>query len=79
MVKAENEQLKAAKAKQDARDGVRAYGDGLRWPTVAGGMAIKYTVPRHGPVYNAILIAWASLWIVIFDWFHYFQAWNREG
>ena len=37
----------------------------------------KYDVRTHGRVYNAILVTWAVIWCIIFDWYDYFSQWNR--
>jgi hypothetical protein len=71
-VKAENEHLKA-------RDGVRQSGDDKRWEETQAKLAAAYGVRRHGRLYRRLLVSWAMLWVEIFDWFHFFQTWNREG
>lgn len=71
MVMAENKRL-------NALNGVRSYGDSVRWQTVADAMAVKYQPKRHGRLYEAILGGWALLWLTVHEWFEYFQAWNRE-
>jgi hypothetical protein len=58
MVIAENKRL-------NALNGVRAYGDSVRWQTVADAMAVKYAVKRHGRLYGAILCGWACLWLAL--------------
>ena len=55
MVIAENKRL-------NALNGVRSYGDSVRWQTVADALAVKYQVKRHGRLYGAILTAWACIW-----------------
>jgi hypothetical protein len=58
MVIAENKRL-------NALNGVRAYGDAVRWQTVADAMAVKYAVKCHGRLYGAILGGWACLWLAL--------------
>lgn len=58
MVIAENKRL-------NALNGVRAYGDAVRWQTVADAMAVKYAVKRHGRLYEAVLGGWACLWLLL--------------
>ena len=42
-------------------------------------LAAAYGVRRHGRLYRRLLVAWAMMWVEIFDWLHYFKTWNREG
>ena len=72
MVIAENRRL-------NALNGVRSYGDSVRWQTVADALAVKYSTPTHGRLYEAVLGVWALLWLSINEWYEYFKAWNREG
>lgn len=72
MVRAENKRL-------NALNGVRSYGDSVRWQTVADALAVKYQPKRHGRLYEAILGGWALFWLTVHEWFEYFSAWNREG
>jgi hypothetical protein len=72
MVIAENKRL-------NALNGVRSYGDSVRWQTVADALAVKYQPKRHGRLYEAILGVWALLWLSVREWYEYFSAWNREG
>lgn len=71
MVIAENKRL-------NALNGVRSYGDSVRFESVSKAMAVKYSTPSHGRLYEAILGVWALLWLTVHEWFEYFQAWNRE-
>ena len=58
MVIAENKRL-------NALNGVRSYGDSVRWQTVADALAVKYQPKHHGRLYEAILGAWACLWLAL--------------
>jgi hypothetical protein len=58
MVIAENKRL-------NALNGVRSYGDSVRWQTVADALAVKYQPKRHGRLYGAILCGWACLWLAL--------------
>ena len=73
----ELEMVRAELRQIQARDGVRAYGDSVRWESVAGALAMKYSTRHHGRLYGAILGVWALLWMVVFEWARYLQAWNR--
>jgi hypothetical protein len=64
MVIAENKRL-------NALNGVRAYGDAVRWQTVADAMAVKYAVKRHGRLYGAILGGWACVWLALVSFSEY--------
>lgn len=78
-VKAELAQIKAAKAAQDARDGVRNAGDEKRWAAIREGMAVKYAVKPSGPVRTALLLGWALLWAGIYGTAEALMRWNEEG
>ena len=71
LVKAENKRL-------DALNGVRAYGDEIRWQETREELAAKYTIRPANRVTGAILGLWALLWTVIFGWYAKLSAWNRE-
>ena len=58
MVIAENKRL-------NALNGVRSYGDSVRWQTVADALAVKYQPKHHGRLYEAILGGWACLWLAL--------------
>ena len=66
-------------AKLQARDGVRSYGDAVRWETVQEALTVKYSPKPHGRLYTAILTVWGTLWSVIYEWTDYLDRWNREG
>ena len=55
MVIAENKRL-------NALNGVRAYGDSVRFESVSKALAIKYAVKPVGRVRGAVLTAWACIW-----------------
>lgn len=70
VVLAENKRL-------NALNGVRSYGDSVRYETACKALAVKYPPERHGRLYGAILGLWACLWMGIVGWYEYFRAWNR--
>lgn len=72
MVIAENKRLYAL-------NGVRSYGDSVRWQTVADALAVKYSTPTHGRLYGAIWGLIGGLVLAINGWYEYFRAWNRES
>lgn len=72
MVIAENRRL-------NALNGVRAYGDAVRWQTVADALAVKYAVKRHGRLYEAVLGGWACLWLLLVSLSEYMMETNRRG
>jgi hypothetical protein len=72
MVIAENKRL-------NALNGVRSYGDSVRFESVSKALALKYSTPTHGRLYEAVLGGWALLWLTVRGWYEYFSAWNREG
>ena len=55
--------VKAECARLNALNGVRAYGDSVRWQTVADALAVKYQPKHHGRLYEAILGGWACVWL----------------
>ena len=73
VVKAENEKMR------EARDGVRQYGDDKRWPETRRALAQQYHVRPCGRVRGALLLAWALVWMEIFDWYMYLQRMNRSA
>lgn len=58
MVIAENKRL-------NALNGVRSYGDSVRFESVSKALAIKYAVKPVGRVRGAVLTAWACLWLAL--------------
>ena len=72
MVIAENKRL-------NALNGVRSYGDSVRWQTVADALAVKYQVKRHGRLYGAILGGWACVWLALVSFSAYMMELNRRG
>ena len=58
MVIAENKRL-------NALNGVRSYGDSVRWQTVSDALAVKYATKPMGRVRGAVLTAWACLWLAL--------------
>ena len=69
--------VKAEYARLQARDGVRAYGDSVRYETAVKALEEKYYEEPHGAVHDAILGMWALLWEWLYGWVQYFQEWNR--
>lgn len=69
--------VKAEYAKLQAKEGVRAYGDSVRYETAIKALEEKYAADEHGAVHDAILGIWAMLWEFIYGWVQYFQEWNR--
>ena len=78
-VKAELAEIKEAKAKQDARDGVRDAADEKRWAAIKADMAQTYAMRTPGPVRGALLVAWAMLWEAVYGVAEALMRWNREG
>lgn len=54
--------VKAECARLNALNGVRSYGDSVRWQTVADALAVKYATKPMGRLHGAILTAWACIW-----------------
>lgn len=54
--------VKAECARLNALNGVRSYGDSVRWQTVSDALAVKYATKPMGRLYWAILIVWACIW-----------------
>lgn len=64
MVIAENKRL-------NALNGVRSYGDSVRFESVSKALAIKYAVKPVGRVRGAVLTAWACLWLALVNFSEY--------
>lgn len=73
----ELEVVRAENVRLNALNGVRSYGDSVRWESVSGALAVKYSIKTHGRLYGAILGAWACLWLGIVEWYEYLSTWNR--
>lgn len=58
MVIAENKRL-------NALNGVRSYGDSVRFESVSKALAIKYAIKPVGRVRGAVLTCWACLWLAL--------------
>lgn len=54
--------VKAECARLNALNGVRSYGDSVRYETACKALAVKYSTPAHGRLYEAVLTAWACIW-----------------
>ena len=72
MIIAENKRL-------NALNGVRSYGDSVRFESVSKALAIKYAVKPVGRVRGAFLGVWGLLWYGIYAAYDYLSAWNRRG
>lgn len=72
MVIAENKRL-------NALNGVRSYGDSVRFESVSKALTVKYSTPKHGRLYGAVWGVIGGLVLAINGWYEYFKAWNREG
>jgi hypothetical protein len=70
--------VKAEYARLQAKDGVRSYADEKRFESVSKALALKYSTPTHGRLYEAVLGGWALFWLTVRGWYEYFRAWNRE-
>ena len=57
--------VKAECARLNALNGVRSYGDSVRWQTVSDALAVKYATKPIGRLHGAILGAWACLWLAL--------------
>ena len=73
----ELEAVRAEVKRLEAVNGVRARGDTKRWAETKAEMARMYPVRRPGPVRETLLLAWAMLWMEIYEAFEYLSAWNR--
>ena len=54
--------VKAECARLNALNGVRSYGDSVRWQTVSDALAVKYATKPMGRLHGAILTVWACIW-----------------
>lgn len=70
--------VKARYAKLEALNGVRAYGDSVRFESVSKALAIKYSSKPVGRLRSAFLGVWALLWLGVLGWYEYLRDWNRE-
>ena len=75
----ELQRVSAEYAHLQAVNGVRVYGDSVRWEDVRGELAEKYYTPRHGRLYGAVWGLIGGLVLAVDGWYRYFSAWNREG
>jgi hypothetical protein len=69
--------VKAECARLNALNGVRAYGDGVRFETACRAMDMKYYTPKHGRLYNALWGLVGYVVLVAIGWYEYFEKWNR--
>lgn len=69
--------VKAECARLNALNGVRAYGDGVRFETACRALEVKYHVPRHGRLYNALWGLVGYIVLVTIGWYEFFERWNR--
>ena len=54
--------VKAECARLNALNGVRSYGDSVRYETARKALAVKYASKPMGRLHGAILTAWACIW-----------------
>ena len=54
--------VKAECARLNALNGVRSYGDSVRYETACKALAVKYAIKPMGWLHEAILTAWACIW-----------------
>ena len=71
--------VKAECARLNALNGVRSYGDSVRFESVSKALAIKYAVKPVGRVRGAVLTAWACLWMAVYGMAEYLMEWNRRS
>ena len=71
--------VKAECARLNALNGVRAYGDSVRFESVSKALAIKYAVKPVGRVRGAVLTAWACLWLALVSFSAYMMELNRRA
>lgn len=64
-VKAEYNRLKADYDELEARDAVRQSADETRWLAKKAELAEQYAPRHHGKVYNALLLVYAILFLLI--------------
>lgn len=64
-------------ARLNALNGVRAYGDAVRFEDVQKALAVKYPTEHHGRLYGAIWGFIGYLVLAVDGWYQYFRAWNR--
>jgi hypothetical protein len=64
-------------ARLNALNGVRAYGDAVRFEDVQKALAVKYPTEHHGRLYGAIWGFIGYLVLAMDGWYQYFRAWNR--
>lgn len=73
----EHAALRAELARLRAKNGVRAYGNSVRYSTACKALAAKYETRPHGRAYRALLGAYGLMWLFVSEWFRYFSDWNR--
>lgn len=77
LVVAENRKLAAAEAEIERLknvNGLRAYGNSMRFARAQQDMADRYTALPANPVLGAFLGAWALLWLAIYAFCDYARA-----
>ena len=73
------QRVSAEYAHLQAVNGVRVYGDSVRWEDVRGALAVKYSIRRHGRLYGAVWGLIGGLVLAVDGWYRYFADWNREA
>lgn len=71
--------VKAELAKIKAAYGVMKPRDDRYWMDKIAALDSKYGTEPDGKIKGAMTLIWATIWDFIFDWFKYFQEWNREA
>ena len=64
-VKAEYARLKADYDELEAREAVRQSADEARWLEIKAELDAKHAIKTHGKVYNAVLLTWTIIWLLI--------------
>lgn len=77
-IKAECDRLRARNERLEAKQTVRKLGDDERWEATRAELARTHAIAYHGPIYNAVLIGWAMLWMGIYAIYNRLSAWNRS-
>ena len=65
-------------AKLEAWQGTRRYRQRRDWKNTRMALARKYHVRKHSAAYEHLLVAWALMWLVIFECYHRLSLWNRR-
>jgi hypothetical protein len=63
--------VKAECARLNALNGVRSYGDSVRYETACKALAVKYANKPMGWLHEVILTAWACIWYGLYTLVEY--------